>query len=138
MRTSPILSGLSLSGLWVITFLLFAAPGHPALAGTGDALHDPQADALYQQLLAHPDDQDKTLAYARRAADLGDYEAAISPLERLLIVNPKSARLRLELGILYYMLGSNEVAKDYLTKAKDGASGHPEIASQADAYLSRM
>ena len=76
------------------------------------------------------------------AVDLGDYEAAIPPLERLLISNPDTPKLKLELGILYYLLGSYDVAKQYLHDAKspkrDGSMPKPEIIAGADEYLNRM
>lgn len=97
-----------------------------------------QFDALYQQMLSNPADTDLTLKYAELAVDIGDYEAAIPPLERLLIGNPKSAKLQLELGILYYLLGSYDTAKTYLQEAKTGESAQPAIKQQADDYLRRM
>lgn len=130
----PILLAISVWSLLMVGVLWHSV----AHAEVGAALGDPQANTLYQQLLAYPADQDKTLAYAKRASELGDYEAAIPPLERLLITNPKSARLRLELGILYYLLGSKEVSKTYLQEAKHGAAGNSDIIKQADSYLSRM
>ncbi len=91
-------------------------------------------DAAYQQLLANPSDIALTLKYAKLCAAAGDYEAAIPPLERLLISKPDSPKLRLEIGILYYLLGSFDTAKTYLKDAKKD----PTLTAKADDYLSRM
>lgn len=91
-------------------------------------------DAAYQQLLANPSDIGLTLKYAKLCSLAGDYEAAIPPLERLLISKPDSPKLRLEIGILYYLLGSYDTAKTYLIDAKKD----PELAAKADDYLKRM
>src|SRR4051794_34603931 len=48
---------------------------------------------------------------------IGDYEAAIGALERLLFYNPDLARVRYELGSLYYRLGSYEMAARYFKEA---------------------
>lgn len=91
-------------------------------------------DAAYQQLLANPSDVALTLKYAKLCSAAGDYEAAIAPLERLLISKPNSPKLRLEIGILYYLLGSYDTAKPYLKAAKKD----PKLAAKADDYLKRM
>lgn len=97
-----------------------------------------QFKEMYAQLLDDPSNTDLTLQYAELAAELGDYEAAVSPLERLLMSNPDVPKIRLELGILYYLLGSYDMAKTYLQEAKQAQSAKPEIIEQADEYLQRM
>src|SRR5439155_22537992 len=72
----------------------------PAFSGAGDAdspfrrqlaqTHgelETQADQLFNQLLKDPKNVDLTLRYAEAAAKLGNYEAAISSLERLLLLD---------------------------------------------------
>ncbi|MBV9967201.1 MAG: tetratricopeptide repeat protein, partial [Alphaproteobacteria bacterium] len=44
-----------------------------------------EADQLFSELLKDPKNVDLTLRYAEAAAKLGNYEAAISSLERLLL-----------------------------------------------------
>ena len=97
-----------------------------------------QFESAYQQLMKNPGNLDLNIQYAEMAVALGDYEAAIPPLERILISNPDVPKIKLELGILYYLLGSYDVAKNYLQEAKQGASAQPEIQQQADDYLQRM
>ena len=51
--------------------------------------------------------------YAELETDLGDYEAAIGALERMLYYNPNLPRVKLQLGVLYFHLHSYEMARSY-------------------------
>lgn len=125
------------------TMMLLAALCVLLFAPLAHAQQDSQAteqrlDQLYNELLANPGDVDKTLAYAELAVELGDYEAAIPPLERLLLKNPNSNKLKLELGIMYYLLGSYDTAKTYLLEVKNSGNAPRDFVAQADTYLSKM
>jgi Flp pilus assembly protein TadD len=72
-----------------------------------------QRQALLRQMIARPNDLDLAYQYAQLSAQVGDYEGAISTLERMLIYAPNTPRLELELGILYYRIGSYEIARSY-------------------------
>jgi hypothetical protein len=72
-----------------------------------------QQDRLFQQMLRNPKDLDITFAYVKVATDNGDYEAAIGALERVLFYQPNLARVKYELGSLYFRLGSYEMARRY-------------------------
>ncbi|MAR56520.1 MAG: hypothetical protein CMM93_05000 [Rickettsiales bacterium] len=126
---------LSITGMAV-----FAAYSHVH----AESLSAKQArfDSLYQELMANPTDVDKTLEYSNLAVEMGDYEAAIPPLERLLISNPDTPKLKLEIGILYYLLGSKDVARSYLEEAtqakRDGSMPKPEIIAGANEYLQKL
>jgi Flp pilus assembly protein TadD len=61
--------------------------------------------ALLHQMLQNPGNLDIAFEYAELSTQVGDYEAAVSTLERMLIYAPGTPRLELELGILYYRLG---------------------------------
>jgi hypothetical protein len=74
-------------------------------------------DPLFQGVLARPANLDNTLQYAAGAAQAGDIESAISAYEQLLFYNPKLAETRFELAILYYRLGSYDMARGYLETA---------------------
>ena len=95
-------------------------------------------DALYEQLLADPANVDLTLEYAELAVEIGDYEAAIPPLERLLISNPGANKIKLELGMMYYLLGSYDAARGYFAEITQDTNAKPELIRQADAYLKRL
>jgi Flp pilus assembly protein TadD len=62
--------------------------------------------ALLHSMLQDPSNLDVAFEYASLSSQVGDYEAAVSTLERMLIFAPNTPRLQLELGILYYRLGS--------------------------------
>ena len=73
--------------------------------------------ALYQRVLADPANVDANIRYAQEARNRGDYEAAISVYERLLLFNPAVAELNYELGVLYFELSSYTAARAYFETA---------------------
>ena len=95
-----------------------------------------QQNELFQQVLRNPASLETTLAYARVSTELGDFEAAITALERLLFFNPALARPRLELGVLYYRLGSYGLARSYLEQARAAPDLPADEAALIDRYLS--
>src|ERR1700730_12086471 len=106
-----------------------AAEDRPAL--------EAQKEALFQQMFRDPANLDVTLAYADVPATLGDYEAAVSALERLLLFNPDLPRVQLELGALYFRMGSYELARDYFGKAA-AANPPPEVRARVEQYLGEI
>ncbi|MEM7422734.1 MAG: tetratricopeptide repeat protein [Pseudomonadota bacterium] len=72
-----------------------------------------QQNELFQQLIVEPDNLDTMFEYARVSIQLEDFEAAISTLERMLIYQQDLSRVRLELAVAYFSLGSYEVADLY-------------------------
>ena len=73
-------------------------PGHTQT--TGDGPH-----AIWQEVLAHPDDLDLGYRYAQVLILAGEFDEAAAELERLLIIDPAQPRLRTELGFIYFRLG---------------------------------
>src|ERR1700733_5199395 len=76
-----------------------------------------EQDRLFQQMLRNPKNLEITFAYVKVATDNGDYEAAIGALERVLFYQPNLARVKYELGSLYFRLGSYEMARRYFREA---------------------
>ena len=95
-------------------------------------------EALLQQMIARPNDLDLAFEYAQLSSQVGDYEGAISTLERMLIYAPNTARLQLELGILYYKLGAYEVARSYFAQALANPNVPPAVAQQIHLYLQQL
>ncbi len=62
---------------------------------------------------------------ARRQA--GDIESAISTYEQLLFYNPKLSQTRFQLGVLYYELGSYDMARGYLETALQMRDVTPDL-----------
>ena len=120
--------------------LVLAAPSGVGAAGlrtpTRRAL-EAQKEALFQQMLRNPANLDVTFAYADVSARLGDYEAAVSALERMLLFNPNLPRVQLELGALYFRMGSYDLARDYFEKAA-AANPPPEVRARIDEYLAQI
>ncbi len=91
-----------------------SASAQPASSSsTSDEDKRTEADLLFKRLLEKPNDLDAAFRYASIQSDLGDYEAAIGALERMLYYNPDLPRVKLELGVLYFHLHSYEMARSY-------------------------
>jgi hypothetical protein len=117
----------------VIALGCFSAVAQSSEIGTAEI--DLQREQLFQTMLARPDDLDVAFEYAALSAQAGDYEAAISTLERMLIFAPGLPRLQLELGVLYYRLGSYQSARSYFEAAISGPGVPPEVHEQVAPYL---
>lgn len=133
------------SGCWRVLFVMCALAG---LAGTGSAVAQslpPEGSAaraeyeqLFEQSLANPADLDAAFRFAEAATALGDYEAAIGALERMLFFNPNLSRVRLELGVLYFRLGSYAQARAYLTSAVAPAETPADVRERVGLFLAEI
>jgi hypothetical protein len=106
-------------------------------AGGETASLEAQKESLFQQMLRNPGNLDAAFAYADVSARLGDYEAAVATLDRMLLFNPDLPRVQLELGALYFRMGSFELARTYLEKAA-AANPPPEVRARIDQYLAEI
>lgn len=88
-----------------------------------------QHDALFADVLRDPSNLELGLRYAELTTRMGDYEAAIGALERIAFVKPDHPRLQFDLGVLYFRLGSYELARGYF-EAEAG-----EARAEAAGYL---
>lgn len=113
-----------------------AAVAQEPSAGDRAALQS-RKDALFQQMLREPANLDVAFAYADVSAKLGDNEAAVAALERMLLFNPGLARVQLELGALYFRMGSYEISRTYFDKAL-AANPPDEVRSRIDTYLAEI
>lgn len=89
---------------------------------------------LFARIQANPSDLDAAFKYAALSARLGDFEAAISTYERMLIAVPGTPRLQLELGALYYRLGSLEVAQGYFDRVAARSDVPDPVRQRIEAY----
>jgi hypothetical protein len=92
-------------------------------------------DALFQQTLREPGNLDVAFEFAEVATRLGEFEEAIGTLERMLLFNPELARVRLELGILYFRLGSYEQSRVYLETIAARQDLTPEVRRRVEEFL---
>ena len=97
-----------------------------------------QYDAAFQETMRKPADLDVLFRFASLATQIGDLEGAISALERMLLINADLPRVRLELGVLYYRLGSYEAARTYLASALKSPSLPADVRRKADEYLAEI
>ena len=95
-------------------------------------------DALFKQMFQNPSNLEISFKFAEQAAARGDYEAAIGALERMLFFNPNLPRVKLELGVLYFKLGSWDLARGYFQDAIKGGDVPDDVRSQVNAYLAEI
>ena len=134
------LGKLSRLSLCLIALLALFAPiraAAQAAAGEDAASLQAEKDALFQQMLRAPANLDVTFKYADVAARLGDYEAAVAALERMLLFNPDLPRVQLELGVLYFRMGSYGLARDYFDRAA-AANPPPDVRARLDQYMAEV
>jgi tetratricopeptide (TPR) repeat protein len=127
--------------LCIMVLLATLLAGRPSAA---QALSDQQRtrleaqeQALFQQMLRNPANLDVTFAYADVAARLGDYEAAVSALDRMLLFNPNLPRVELEIGALYFRMGSYDLARDYFARAA-ASNPPPEVRARIAEYEAQI
>lgn len=94
--------------------------------------------ASFAAMMAEPSNLDKAFAFASAAIQVGEFEGAVAALERMLIINPNLPRVRLELGVLYYRLGSFEVARTYLAGALEAKDMPAEVRQRAERVLAEI
>ena len=85
-----------------------------------------------------PADLDVTFRFAEVSALLGNFESAVSALERMLLFNPDLPRVRLELGVLYFRLGSYALARTYLTRALESEDVPTEVQARVEVFLAEI
>jgi hypothetical protein len=113
------------------------ASAQEPLSPAGRAALEAKEQALFQQMLANPDNLDVTFAYADIAAQLGDNEQAVSALERMLLFNPNLPRVKLELGALYFRMGSYAIARAYFDQVL-ASNPPPAVRQRVEAYIARI
>jgi tetratricopeptide (TPR) repeat protein len=141
-RVSATLRGLrryaaALPALTLILGLGIGAASAQQVSPDERARLQAQKEELFQRMLRNPADLDATFAYADVSARLGDNEAAVSALERMLLFNPDLPRVQLELGALYFRMGSFEIARTYFEKAA-AANPPAEVRARIDRYLAEI
>jgi hypothetical protein len=97
-----------------------------------------ELDRLFERMLREPANLDLMFQYAQLAVSIGDYDAALGTLSRMLLFNPNLPRVRLELGALYYQVGSYEAARSYIAQALADPSMPAEVRERASAYLAEI
>jgi hypothetical protein len=128
-----------LVGCIIVLLVLFASVWAAAQTASDQdrARLEAEKASLFEQMIRNPANLDVTFAYADVSARLGDYEAAVSALERMLLFNPDLPRVQLELGALYFRMGSYSLARAYFARAAAG-NPPPEVRARIDQYLAEI
>jgi tetratricopeptide (TPR) repeat protein len=108
--------------------------GAPSLKGPSPELRAAY-DEAFKLSMQNPADPPTLAKFAELAIQVGDIEGAISALERLLLIDGEQADVKLELGVLYYRLGSLEAARMYLEAARASKQASNEVKERADTFL---
>ncbi|HYD31205.1 MAG TPA: tetratricopeptide repeat protein [Azospirillaceae bacterium] len=95
-------------------------------------------DAAFGRMLRDPTNLDLTFHFAELAIRLENHEAAVGALERLLLVNPDLPRVNLELGVLYFRLGSYKIARTYLERAVAGPDVPVAVRTRVQPFLDEI
>lgn len=130
------LTVFKISFVFIVLCAQLAAPVH-AYADNKTALNQ-EFQAAFNAMIDNPSDIKLTTRYAELAVEIGDYESAIPPLERLLMTNPDLVDVRLEVGVMYFLLNSHGLAKEYLNEVKNSTLATPEQIKRADEFLAKM
>lgn len=95
-------------------------------------------DAAFQETLRKPADPPTLLRYAEAAIKIGDLEGAISALDRLLLIDGDNPDVQLELGVLYFRLGSMEAARSYLQAVSGSRRANANHKAKANSFIKEM
>ena len=123
--------------LILLAVVLAGAAHAQELSAAERARLEARKEALFQQMLREPKNLDVAFDYANVSAKLGDNEAAVSALERMLLFNPKLPRVQLELGALYFRMASYEISRTYFEEAL-AANPPAEVRDRIDTYLAQI
>ena len=85
-----------------------------------------------------PGNLEKTFSFAGLAIKAGDFEGAISSLERMLILDPNLPRVRYELGVLYFKLGSYDVAATYFEELLEDKNTPKALVEKAAPFIEEI
>jgi tetratricopeptide (TPR) repeat protein len=94
-------------------------------------------NAAFQKTLDDPGNMDALLEYAKVATRTGDYEGAISALERTLLINPDLPQVQIELAVLYYRLRSYDMTNAYLQSALKSPTLTPALRKAAEQLMAK-
>lgn len=92
----------------------------------------------FKESLENPGNLDAAFRFAEAANAVGEYEAAIGALERMLFFNPGLARVRLELGVLYFRLGSYGQARSYFKTALEQPGAPDDVKTAVQRFLGEI
>jgi len=135
----------------IVLLLAAACPAQTSAQARSDATAESRPDAVdefesdeaayekaFRVMYEDPGNLDKAFAYARLASRVRDFEGAISTLERMLLLDPNLPRVRMELGVLYFRLGSFQVAKGYFEEVLSDETAPDIVKRRVQAFLDEI
>lgn len=93
----------------------------------------PLARELFEQLLGDAGNLGLNYRYAQALIQDGNYEAAAGALERMLLLE-ENPTVRLELGVIYYRMGSNALATSYFDQVAQDPNAPADVRAKAQRY----
>lgn len=122
---------------WAACFCaMFSA--QTAFAQQQEAELQRELDAVYERLLDDPSDLALNRRMIELALALGDYDAAIGSVERLIFYDPDNPALKVEAARYYFATESYAVARGYLRDALSLTAVAPEVKRSAEALLQEI
>lgn len=94
-----------------------------------------QVNDAFREVLRDPGNLQIGQAYARLLVESGNFEGGIAALERLLLDPAADATVRVELGVLYYRVGSFGMAESYLREAVADPRLTGQVRTDAEKLL---
>jgi tetratricopeptide (TPR) repeat protein len=95
----------------------------------------PEVEQAFREVIANANSADARTKYATLLVRAGNFEGGIAALEGLLLMPDAPASIRVELGVLYYRLGSYAISESYLRAALEDPRLEPALKIQADSLL---
>lgn len=116
--------------------LCLSAITAPAFAQQSSAAPTPQeVEQAFQEVIGKAGSVETHTKYASLLVRSGNFEGGIAALEGLLIAPDAPASLRVELGVLYFRLGSYAISETYLRAAIDDPRLDQQQRRQAESLL---
>ena len=128
-------AGTGIVALAALGLCVSAAPG---AAQTQQPDLRAEQERLFEAMFEDPDNLELMFGHALVSVELGDYEAAISTLERMLIFNPALSRAKVELGAAYFRLGAYENARYYFEDVLETSDPPPEVVGRVNRFLDEI
>ncbi len=92
---------------------------------------------LFEEISRNPDNLNNNYRYAKLAEKMGKYYESIAAYERMLIQSPSLDRVKLDLALLYFKVGSMDEAKKLFLEVK---SKNPpaQVAQNINKFLAQI
>ncbi len=107
----------------------------PAFAQSSSVPAPQEVEQAFRDVVANAGSVEARSKYASLLVRSGNFEGGIAALEGLLIAPDAPASIRVELGVLYFRLGSYAISETYLRAAIDDSRLDSQQKSQAESLL---